>query len=54
MYVYKLSRRYGEHGMMKALAKKRVPGVIKNYSRKTFGLYPNPSPKERGLNQKAQ
>lgn len=54
MYVYKLSRRYGEHGMMKALAKKRVPGVIKNYSRKTFGLSPNPSPKEGGLNQKAQ
>lgn len=54
IYVYKLSRRYGEHGMMKVLAKKRVPHVIKSYSRKTFGLSPNPSPKERGLNQKAQ
>ena len=36
MYVYKLSRKYGEHGMMKALAKKSLPDVIKNYSRKPF------------------
>ncbi len=36
MYVYKLSCTYGEHGMMKALAKKRVPDVIKIYSRKVF------------------
>lgn len=39
IYVYKLSRTYGEHGMMKALAKKRVPHVIKSYSRKTLRLH---------------
>ena len=32
MYVYKLSRQYGEYGMMKKLANKSVPKVIKNYS----------------------
>ena len=34
--VYKLSRRYGEHGMMKILAKRNLPQVIKNYSRRPF------------------
>jgi cell division protein FtsW (lipid II flippase) len=29
MYVYKLSHRYGEHGLMKKLAKKRVPKWLK-------------------------
>jgi len=32
MYVYKLSRKYGEHGLMKKIARKKVPKVIKNYS----------------------
>ena len=32
MYVYKLSRTYGEHGLMKKIARKGVPKVIKNYS----------------------
>ena len=32
MYVYKLSRIYGEHGLMKKVAKKAVPRVIKSYS----------------------
>lgn len=32
MYVYKLSRTYGEFGLMKKLAKKAVPKVIKSYS----------------------
>jgi hypothetical protein len=36
IHVYKLSHKYGEHGMMKALARKSIPPVIKNYSRKTF------------------
>ena len=36
IHVYKLSRKYGEHGMMKSLAKRSIPGVVKNYSRKTF------------------
>ena len=34
--VYQLSRRYGEHGMMKILAKRSIPQVIKNYSRRPF------------------
>lgn len=32
MYVYKLSRTYGEYGLMKKVAKKAVPNVIKSYS----------------------
>lgn len=36
IHVYKLSHKYGEHGMMKAIAKKSIPPVVKNYSRKTF------------------
>ncbi len=36
MQVYKMSRRYGEHGMMKSLAKRSVPGVVKSYSRSVF------------------
>jgi hypothetical protein len=32
IYVYKLSRRYGEFGLMKKIAKKAVPKVIKSYS----------------------
>lgn len=34
--VYRMSSQYGEHGMMKKMAKRRVPGVIKLYSRKVF------------------
>ena len=42
MHFYKLSRRYGEHGMMKTLARRSVPSVVKIYSRKTFtGLWKN-------------
>jgi hypothetical protein len=36
MYVYKLSNTYGEFGLMKMRAKKQVPTVIKNHSRKGF------------------
>src|SRR5687768_9634918 len=36
MYVYRLSHKYGEHGMMKAIAKRSIPAVVKSYSRKTF------------------
>jgi hypothetical protein len=36
LHVYKLSRKYGEHGMMKALARRSIPGVVKSYSRKVF------------------
>lgn len=34
--VYKLSDKYGEFGMMKKLARKRIPKELKNYSRKVF------------------
>lgn len=36
MQVYKLSNKYGEHGMMKKVARRIVPHVIKSYSRKVF------------------
>ena len=36
LYVYKLSHQYGQHGMMKAIAKRSVPKVVKSYSRKLF------------------
>ena len=32
MYVYKFSRIYGEFGVMKKMAKRAIPKVIKNYS----------------------
>jgi hypothetical protein len=34
--IFALSQAYGEHGLMKAMAKKRVPKVLKSYTRKTF------------------
>ena len=36
MYVYKLSRTYGEHGLMKKVARKAVPKCIKSYSLKAL------------------
>ncbi|MGI8949945.1 MAG: DUF4133 domain-containing protein [Chitinophagaceae bacterium] len=36
MRVYKLSNKYGEFGMMKKIARKNVPHVLKVYSRKLF------------------
>ncbi len=36
LHIYKLSHKYGEHGMMKALAKRNIPAVVKSYSRKIF------------------
>lgn len=33
MRIYKLSRTYGEHGMMKKIARRSVPDVIKSYSK---------------------
>jgi glucan phosphoethanolaminetransferase (alkaline phosphatase superfamily) len=32
MYVYKMSRRYGQYGLMKKIARRAVPKVIKSYS----------------------
>jgi Domain of unknown function (DUF4133) len=36
IYVGRLSNRYGEYGLMKKMAKKAVPRVIKSSSRKLF------------------
>src|SRR5580698_611720 len=36
MYVYKLSNKYGEHGMKKKIAKRNIPGVVKCNNRKLF------------------
>ena len=32
IYVYRLSGKYGEYGLMKKIARKAVPKVIKSYS----------------------
>lgn len=45
MYVSKLSNKYGEHGMMKKIARQSVPHVIRSYSRKTFNFSPKPPEK---------
>ena len=34
--IYGMSNKYGEHGMMKKLARHNVPHTIKSNSRKTF------------------
>ncbi|ANH81695.1 hypothetical protein A8C56_12500 [Niabella ginsenosidivorans] len=34
--VYGMSRKYGEHGLMKKLGKRQVPELIKNNSREVF------------------
>ncbi|TWR26822.1 DUF4133 domain-containing protein [Mucilaginibacter achroorhodeus] len=34
--IFGLSNKYGEHGLMKAMARKRVPRVLKSYSRRFF------------------
>jgi hypothetical protein len=36
--VYRMSHKYGEHGMMKALAKRQVPKVVRTQSRKIFKM----------------
>ena len=36
LHIYRLSHKYGEHGMMKRIAKRSVPAVLKAYSRKAF------------------
>jgi hypothetical protein len=35
-FMYRLSDRYGEHGIMKKLARRNIPTVIKNRTRKVF------------------
>jgi hypothetical protein len=34
--LFALSHQYGEHGLMKSIAQKRVPKVVKSYTRKHF------------------
>ncbi|WP_439696996.1 DUF4133 domain-containing protein [Mucilaginibacter sp. AW1-7] len=34
--IFSLSRKYGEYGLMKAAARKRVPKVLKSYNRRFF------------------
>jgi hypothetical protein len=34
--IFALSHEYGEYGLMKAMAKKQVPKVLKSYTRKNF------------------
>lgn len=34
--IYRMSNQYGEYGMMKALARKQIPKVIKLHTRKVF------------------
>jgi len=34
--IFRLSRKYGEYGLMKAAARKRVPRVLKSNSRRFF------------------
>lgn len=36
MHIYRLSHKYGEHGMMKAIAKRSIPKLVKNNSRRIF------------------
>jgi len=36
--IYQLSHQYGQHGLMKRLARRQVPLVVKSYSRLIFKL----------------
>ena len=36
--TYKMSSKYGEHGLMKALAKRQVPKAIRSQSRRVFKM----------------
>ncbi|SHN20794.1 DUF4133 domain-containing protein [Flavobacterium xinjiangense] len=36
--VYRMSHKYGEHGMMKAIAKRQVPKAVRIQSRKVFKM----------------
>lgn len=35
-HIFRMSRVYGPHGMMKVLARKRMPRVLRVYSRRLF------------------
>lgn len=35
-YVYRLSNKYGEHGLKKKIARRSIPSTIKSYNREIF------------------
>jgi hypothetical protein len=35
-WVYRISNKYGEHGLMKKVARKGIPTTVKSYSRTIF------------------
>lgn len=35
-YIYRLSAKYGQYGMLKRIARRSIPKAIKSYSRKEF------------------
>jgi predicted lysophospholipase L1 biosynthesis ABC-type transport system permease subunit len=41
MYVYRLSNKYGEHGVKKKIARRSIPRTVKAYDRRIFtcGLF---------------
>ena len=39
--IYGMSHKYGEHGMMKSIAKRQLPKAVKSYSRQVFFTRPN-------------
>jgi hypothetical protein len=51
MYVYRLSHKYGEYGMMKAMAKRSIPKEVKSYSRKVF-INLTAEKREKGVTQR--
>jgi hypothetical protein len=40
--LFRLSHTYGEHGLMKTIAKKRVPKALRSYGRKHFQRLDHP------------
>ncbi len=49
LYIYRLSNKYGEHGLMKKLAGRSVPGIIKSNSRMIFTFQHN-TKRKTGIN----
>jgi hypothetical protein len=39
MYIYKLSNTYGEHGMMKKIARRSIPKTVKCGTRNIFAAF---------------
>lgn len=35
-YLFKMSKKYGEHGLMKELARRRIPQVVKSGTRRIY------------------